>query len=150
MTDNSQSHVEGIDHIQLAMPPGQEDTARTFYSGLLNIPEVPKPPELAKRGGVWFENGFVKVHLGIDSDFHPARRAHPGLLVRNLRTLVRKLRESGVNVSEGEVLPGYDHVYTADPFGNRLELMERIRNRNPTSRVTDGFHRIDGNPGPGR
>ena len=126
MTDKNKTYIEGIDHIQLAMPAGKEDTAREFYSGLLNIPEVPKPPELAKRGGVWFESGLVKVHLGIDPDFHPARKAHPGLLVRDLKTLVRKFRESGIAVYEAEALPGYNHVYTADPFGNRLELMERV------------------------
>jgi catechol 2,3-dioxygenase-like lactoylglutathione lyase family enzyme len=116
--------IEGIEHIQLAMPAGQEGAARKFYSGLLGIPEVPKPPELAKRGGAWFESGPVKVHLGIDPDFRPARKAHPGLLVRDLSLLVRKLREAGVQVVEAEALPGWTHVYIADPFGNRIELME--------------------------
>jgi catechol 2,3-dioxygenase-like lactoylglutathione lyase family enzyme len=118
-------HIEGIDHIQLAMPAGQEDAARSFYSGLLGIPEAPKPPDLATRGGVWFESNRVKVHLGIDPDFKPARKAHPGLLVHDLGVLVRKLSENGVTVVEAEPLPGYDHVYVADPFGNRIELMER-------------------------
>ena len=116
--------IEGIEHIQLAMPAGQEDAARAFYSGLLEIPEVPKPADLAKRGGVWFESGPVKVHLGVDPDFRPARKAHPGLLVRNLRELVLKLRVAGIEVVEAEPLPGWDHVYIADPFGNRIELME--------------------------
>jgi catechol 2,3-dioxygenase-like lactoylglutathione lyase family enzyme len=117
--------IEGIDHIQLAMPSGEEAAARAFYSGLLELPEVPKPPDLAKRGGVWFQSGRVKVHLGIDPEFRPARKAHPGFLVEDLRTLVHKLRDAGVEVSEAEPLPGYDHVYVADPFGNRIELMER-------------------------
>jgi catechol 2,3-dioxygenase-like lactoylglutathione lyase family enzyme len=116
--------IEGIEHIQLAMPAGQEDTARSFYSGLLEIPEVPKPADLAKRGGVWFESGRLKVHLGVDPDFRPARKAHPGLLVRNLRELVRRLRVAGIEIVEAEPLPGWDHVYIADPFGNRIELME--------------------------
>ena len=116
--------IEGIEHIQLAMPAGQEDTARAFYSGLLEIPEVPKPADLAKRGGVWFESGRVKVHLGVDPDFRPARKAHPGLLVRNLTELVRNLRVAGIEVVEAEPLTGWDHVYVADPFGNRIELME--------------------------
>jgi catechol 2,3-dioxygenase-like lactoylglutathione lyase family enzyme len=124
-----EAHIEGIDHIQLAMPAGQEDAARRFYSGLLNIPEVPKPPGLAKRGGVWFESGPLKVHLGVDLDFRAARKAHPGLLVRDLKALVRKFREAGIEVVEAEPLPGYDHVYTADPFGNRLEFMERVSER---------------------
>ena len=116
--------IEGVDHIQLAMPAGQEEAARSFYSGILEIPEVPKPPDLAKRGGVWFESDRVKVHLGIDPEFKPARKAHPGLLVRDLSTLVRKLREAGIEVGEAEELPGFHHVYVADPFGNRIELME--------------------------
>src|SRR5262245_12789545 len=117
--------IEAIEHIQLAMPAGQEDTARRFYAGLLEIAEVPKPPELAKRGGVWFESGSVKVHLGVEADFRPARKAHPGLLVRNLTALAGKLRSAGVEVVEAEALPGFDHVYISDPFGNRIELMER-------------------------
>jgi len=118
-------YIEGIEHIQLAMPAGQEDAARHFYSGLLGIPEVPKPPDLAKRGGVWFESDRVKVHLGIDPDFRAARKAHPGLLVRDLNELILKLRAAVVEVVEAEPLTGYSHVYIADPFGNRIELMER-------------------------
>ena len=117
-------HIEGIEHIQLAMPAGQEDVARRFYSGLLGIPEVAKPLELQKRGGAWFENGRLKVHLGVDPDFRPARKAHPGLLVRDLRTLVRKLRAAGIQVTEDGSLSGFDRVYIADPFGNRIELLE--------------------------
>jgi catechol 2,3-dioxygenase-like lactoylglutathione lyase family enzyme len=117
--------IEGIEHIQLAMPAGQEETARKFYSGLLGIPETPKPPELAKRGGVWFEGGGVKIHLGVDPYFRPARKAHPGLLVRDLSTLVRRLRDAGIEVEEAEPLPNWAHVYIADPFGNRIEFMER-------------------------
>ncbi len=115
--------IEGIEHVQLAMPVGGEDMARDFYSGLLGIPEVQKPRELAERGDVWFESNEVKVHLGVDPEFRPARKAHPGFLVRNLRKLVDSLREAGVQVSE-EPLPGYYRVYAFDRFGNRLELME--------------------------
>ncbi len=115
--------IEGIEHVQLAMPVGGEDMARDFYSGLLGIPEVQKPRELAERGDVWFESNEVKVHLGVDPEFRRARKAHPGFLVRNLRKLVDSLREAGVQVSE-EPLPGYYRVYAFDRFGNRLELME--------------------------
>jgi len=120
-------YIDGIEHIQLAMPAGQEDVARHFYSGLLGIREVPKPPDLVKRGGVWFESDRVKIHLGIDPDFRPARKAHPGLLVRNLNELISKLRGAGVEVVEAEPSTGYSHVYIADPFGNRIELMEPSR-----------------------
>ena len=105
------------------MPPGQEDRARRFYGELLGIPEVPKPPELAKRGGAWFERGALKLHLGVEFEFRPARKAHPALLVEDLGSLVRALRASGHEVVE-EPLAGFYRVYVSDPFGNRLELME--------------------------
>ena len=73
-----------LDHVQLAMPAGGEGLARAFYGGALGIPEVPKPPELAKRGGCWFERGELKIHLGVEREFHPARKAHPGLQVEDL------------------------------------------------------------------
>jgi len=119
--------LETIDHVQVAIPPGGEAKARAFYEALLGLPEQPKPPELAKRGGAWFESGAVKVHLGVEPEFRPARKAHPALLVRNLRGLVLRLREAGVVVVDDEPLPGYDRVFTADPFGNRLELLEPLR-----------------------
>jgi catechol 2,3-dioxygenase-like lactoylglutathione lyase family enzyme len=116
--------VRGIDHVQLAMPAGAEDDARAFYEGVLGIPEKPKPPHLAARGGCWFAAEGVEVHLGVEEGFHPARKAHPALLVDDLPALVARLRQAGVDVVEDEPLPGYDRVYVADPFGNRLELLE--------------------------
>ena len=117
--------IVGIDHVQLAMPIGGEDDARRFYAGLLEIPERPKPGDLAKRGGVWFENGAVKIHLGVEADFRPAQKAHPALLVRGLDALVVRLRRAGVTVTDDQ-LSGYLRVYVSDPFGNRLELMEPL------------------------
>jgi catechol 2,3-dioxygenase-like lactoylglutathione lyase family enzyme len=118
--------VERIDHVQLAMPAGGEDDARRFYSALLGIPEVPKPPRLAARGGCWFESGDLKVHLGVEVDFRPARKAHPALLVRDLAALVARLRDAGVDLVDDEPLEGYDRIYASDPFGNRLELLEPL------------------------
>lgn len=92
--------IVGIEHVQLAMPSGREDEAREFYTGLLGIPEKPKPAELARRGGAWFETGAIKIHLGVETDFRPARKAHPALLVRGLESLVQRLREAGVEVVE--------------------------------------------------
>jgi catechol 2,3-dioxygenase-like lactoylglutathione lyase family enzyme len=125
--------VTSIDHVQLAMPPGKEAEARTFYEGLLGIPEVPKPPKLAKRGGCWFEQGPLKVHLGVESDFRPARKAHPAFLTGDLVTLTAALQTAGFTVRTDEPLDGYDRVYVDDPFGNRIELMER-KPCNPTGR----------------
>lgn len=116
--------IRGIDHVQLAMPGGGEGAARHFYEGLLGIPEVPKPPALAARGGCWFERGAVKVHLGVDRDFRPARKAHPALVVEDLARLIAALREAGVRVVDDDPLDGYLRVYVDDPFGNRVELLE--------------------------
>jgi catechol 2,3-dioxygenase-like lactoylglutathione lyase family enzyme len=118
--------VEAIDHVQLAMPAGREDEARAFYRDLLGIPEQTKPPHLAARGGCWFESATVKVHLGVEADFRPAKKAHPALLVRDLGDLVRTLTAAGIEIVDDEPLEGYDRVYAYDPFGNRLELLEPI------------------------
>jgi len=109
--------------VQLAMPPGEEQKARSFYAGLLGVPEVAKPPELARRGGAWFESTTVKIHLGVERDFRAARKAHPGLLVEGLSELAARLREAGYEVVE-EPLVGRRRSYVNDPFGNRLELIE--------------------------
>ena len=116
----------GLDHVQLAMPAGREADARAFYGALLGLPETPKPPELARRGGAWFENEHVKLHLGVDKDFRPARKAHPGILVRDLKPLCERLRAAGHPVTDDDGLPGFFRVYVDDPFGNRLELMEPL------------------------
>jgi len=116
--------IQRLDHVQLAMPPGGEPRARDFYQGILGIPEVPKPPHLAQRGGCWFEAGPLKIHLGVESDFRPARKAHPALIVSDLRALADQLRGAGYALREDEPLEGYDRLYVEDPFGNRLELMQ--------------------------
>ena len=116
--------IEALDHVQLAMPFGGEDEARDFYAGLLGILEVPKPPHLAKRGGCWFESGVIKVHLGVEADFRPARKAHPAFRVADLVVLAKRLAEAGFSVTEDEPLAGFDRCYVDDPFGNRIELME--------------------------
>ena len=112
-----------IDHVQLAMPAGEEETARRFYSGLLGMTEIPKPPELAKRGGCWFESGGVQVHLGVEADFRPAKKAHPGFRCGDYDALVSRLRAAGVEVTEAPDIPGVRRCHVHDPFGNRIELV---------------------------
>ena len=107
------------------MPPGREADARAFYTGLLEIPEMPKPTNLAKRGGCWFQRGALKIHLGAEKDFSPARKAHPALVVEDLPALTDVLKRAGCRLVVDEPLEGYDRVYVDDPFGNRIELMER-------------------------
>ncbi len=116
--------VYAIDHVQLAMPAGQEDQARAFYAGVLGLAEKPKPPHLATRGGVWFETGTIKIHLGIEPEFRAATKAHPGLLVEGLSELIARCSQAGYSVVADEPLEGYHRVYVTDPFGNRIELME--------------------------
>jgi catechol 2,3-dioxygenase-like lactoylglutathione lyase family enzyme len=116
--------VRGIDHVQLAMPIGGEARATDFYEGLLGIPRVPKPANLAARGGCWFESGATRIHLGVEADFRPARKAHPALLVDGLDELVTTLERAGALLRGDEPLEGYRRVYVDDPFGNRIELLE--------------------------
>lgn len=118
--------VQSIDHVQLAMPEGGEAAARQFYQTTLGIPELPKPPHLAKRGGCWFERGILKVHLGVEKEFRPARKAHPALLVSDLAALLTRIRAAGYALKEDEPLEGYLRVYVDDPFGNRIELMQPL------------------------
>ncbi len=113
-----------LDHVQLAIPAGGEDQAIAFYEGLFGIKQVSKPPHLAKRGGCWFEDGDLKVHLGVDATFHPATKAHPAFIVDDVRQLAARIAAVGHRVSDDEPLDGYDCVYAYDPFGNRLELMQ--------------------------
>jgi catechol 2,3-dioxygenase-like lactoylglutathione lyase family enzyme len=119
--------VTALDHVQLAMPPGREDEACAFYEGVLGIPRVSKPSNLAARGGCWFVRDTLKVHLGVELDFRPARKAHPAFLVEDLPSLIRRMTDAGLVVVADEPLDGYDRVYVNDPFGNRIELLELIR-----------------------
>jgi catechol 2,3-dioxygenase-like lactoylglutathione lyase family enzyme len=124
------SLLSALDHVQLAMPAGGEEAARGFYGALLGLTEVPKPPLLAARGGVWFESGPVRLHLGVEAEFRPARKAHPAFRVRDLEALRRRLEAAGCAIQDDDALPGERRFYAADPFGNRLEFMaERRRER---------------------
>jgi len=118
--------ITGLDHLQLAMPAGGEDRARAFYSTIPGLIEVPKPPNPAKRGGTWFEAGTMRLHLGVEVDFRPARKAHPAFLVRHLAGLIRQFERAGVSMITDEPLEGYDRIYIHDPFGNRIEPMEPL------------------------
>ena len=113
-----------LDHVQLAMPAGGEAEARAFYCGVLGLAEVAKPPHLAARGGCWFESEGVRIHLGVEREFRPATKAHPALRVSGLAELLERCRKGGYAVVDDEPLAGYRRAYLADPFGNRIEVME--------------------------
>lgn len=116
--------VLSIDHVQLAIPKGTEDRARSFYRDVLGMKEVPKPEELAKRGGAWFASGEAQVHLGVEEDFRPAKKAHPALVVEGLDEMLAKCEQAGVTYSMDAEIDGRRRVHVFDPFGNRLELIE--------------------------
>ncbi|MGA9508606.1 MAG: VOC family protein [Candidatus Sulfotelmatobacter sp.] len=112
-----------IDHVQLAIPAGEEKKARGFYADLLGMKELPKPRDLAKRGGCWFESGNVQLHLGVESDFRPAKKAHAALRCSDYAALLRRLQHAGVEVKEANDIPGVKRCHVHDPFGNRLEFV---------------------------
>jgi catechol 2,3-dioxygenase-like lactoylglutathione lyase family enzyme len=115
--------VQRLHHVQLAMPEGGEPRAREFYQDLLGIPEVAKPAQLARRGGCWFEDGEVRVHLGVEADFRPVRKAHPALIVTDLAALTTRLSGAGYRCQAQPDFKGSPRVFVDDPFGNRVELM---------------------------
>ena len=124
VTDNFA--FERLHHVQLAIPPGGEAGCREFWGQTLGMDEVDKPAVLAARGGCWFRRDRLEVHLGVEADFVPARKAHPGILVSDLLGLAGRLEAAGVEVSWDGNFPGHDRFYAADPFGNRLEFLEPV------------------------
>ena len=119
--------ILSIDHVQIAMPAGGEEKARAFYIKLLGFTEISKPPELAKRGGAWFESGTTQLHLGVEPDFRPARKAHPAFVVDHLDPLLKRLRAAGCEIDSSQPpIQGTKRAHVFDPFGNRIELMEKL------------------------
>jgi catechol 2,3-dioxygenase-like lactoylglutathione lyase family enzyme len=115
--------LRSIDHVQVAGPPGCEPAARAFYGDLLGLREIPKPQELAARGGVWFTLGPQELHIGVEQDFRPARKAHPAFSCEDADALAASLQAAGAPVNWNGSVPGVRRFYTADPFGNRLEIV---------------------------
>ncbi|MDJ0979731.1 MAG: VOC family protein [Erythrobacter sp.] len=117
--------VLGLDHVQIAIPQGGEDRARAFYGEGLGMTEVPKPPNLSPTG-CWFESAAVNLHVGIDPDFTPARKAHPALLVDDFAALRERLESAGYATRDDKPIEGYARFFAEDPFGNQIELMQRL------------------------
>lgn len=116
--------IQGLDHIQLAIPVGGEESARRFYGDVLGLVEIPKPAPLAARGGCWFNGPGLQLHLGVEEPFVPARKAHPAFLVRDLAALREQLSLVGVALTLDESVPGVRRFYANDSFGNRLEFIQ--------------------------
>ena len=115
---------ERLHHVQLAIPAGGEDQCRRFWGAVLGMDEVDKPGVLAARGGCWFRSGGLEVHLGVDPDFVPAGKAHPGILVTDLDAVAQRLETADVAVRWDSDFPGHRRFYADDPFGNRLEFLQ--------------------------
>ena len=119
--------IFSIDHVQLAMPIGQEEKARAFFINILGFTEVPKPAELVKRGGAWFKSENVQLHIGTEIDFCPARKAHPAFLVDDVDALIAHAQNAGCETDLSQPpLDGYKRGYVFDPFGNRIELLQKL------------------------
>ena len=119
--------ILAIDHVQLAMPAGKEEKARDFFANILGFHEIPKPAELAKRGGAWFKSENVQLHLGVEADFHPASKAHPAFLVDDFDSIIARVQQAGYETDTTQPpLDGYKRAHVFDPFGNRIELMQKI------------------------
>ncbi|WP_263170102.1 glyoxalase [Streptomyces sp. SCSIO ZS0520] len=116
--------LDGLHHVLLPIPPGAEDICREFWGGILGMTELEKPPALAARGGCWFGGGGLEVHLGVEEDFRPNRKAHPGILVTSLPALAKRLEGHGVTVTWDDNLPGHTRFHAFDKLGNRLEFLE--------------------------
>jgi catechol 2,3-dioxygenase-like lactoylglutathione lyase family enzyme len=115
---------EGWHHVQLAMPPGGEDVADGFYVERLGLRRVPKPAHLEARGGRWYRGDGVELHLGVEDGFRASRKSHPAFRVAGLAALRSSLEAAGATVADDTQLEGHERCYVADPFGNRLELIE--------------------------
>lgn len=116
-------HIAGIDHVQVAIPPGADDAARAFYGGVLGLAEIPKPAPLNASGGAWFVTGTSQLHIGAQSDFVPARKAHPAFVTEDFEEYCALLRARGVEVREEVQVDGRRRAGIQDPFGNRIELI---------------------------
>jgi len=114
-----------IEHVQIAIPLGSQDRARAFYSGVLGFSEVQKPASMSERKSIWFVAGAVNLHLGIETDFHRAKRAHPAFVIEGLDEVLASCERAGITVKPDVSFEGFRRVHVFDPFGNRLELLEK-------------------------
>ena len=119
--------VTALDHVQLAMPEGQEASAERFYCDVLGFTRISKPADLEARGGCWFESNGVRVHLGVEPDFVAARKAHPAFVVSDLQRMRRRLEDAKFSVVEDTQLAGFERFYSSDPFGNRIEFLQPVK-----------------------
>ncbi|MEH6826670.1 VOC family protein [Parasphingorhabdus sp.] len=119
--------ITALHHVQLAMPEAGEDQARGFYAEILDIPERTKPAKLQGNGGCWFERENVRVHLGIESDFRSAKKAHPAFQTSDFHDLMKKLKNAGYLIQSADAIDHHARFFVNDPFGNRIEFINAER-----------------------
>ncbi len=149
MSDTEHAIV-GFNHMQVTAPRAEEARARAFYGEVLGLPEIPKPVVLQSRGGAWYQCGDLQLHLGLEDDFRPQRKGHPAFLVTNLAAMRARLEAAGAPIGQDVQIPGYERFETRDPFGNRLEFMRRLAEREADplaeqevkARVREAFGRV--------
>ncbi|GAB6436350.1 VOC family protein [Bacillus luti] len=117
-------YIQGIDHVQVAAPVGCETEAREFYGNTIGMEEIPKPEELKKRGGCWFKCGNQEIHIGVEQNFIPAKKAHPAFYVNEINEFKQLLIDRGIEVTDDHARPDVIRFYVSDPFGNRVEFMQ--------------------------
>lgn len=123
--DHASPFTFAVHHVQIAIPPGSEDACRAFYVDALGMREIAKPPVLAARGGLWVRADALEIHLGVEEDFRPARKAHPGIRVDDLDALAERLAKHGTEVAWDDAFPDHRRFYAFDNLGNRLEFLQR-------------------------
>jgi len=119
--------ILGLDHVQVAIPPDSDEVARAFYAGVLGLVEIPKPEPLRATGALWLRVGSAELHLGIQPDFHPARKAHPAIRVADVDTMAARCSAAGYAVDWDDRYPGVRRFYVHDPFGNRIEILQVLQ-----------------------
>ncbi len=112
-----------LHHMQLTLPPGREADARRFYAGVLGLAEIPKPPELAQRGGVWFQLGSIQLHFGVEESGISSHR-HIALQVDDAEVMLQALQGAGYALEDAIPVDGMRRFYCRDPFDNRTEFIE--------------------------
>jgi len=125
VTNESREEFIGYEHVQIAIPADGERRARAFYVDVLGFVEIVRPESLGGSGGGWFVAGGVNLHLGVGEPFHPTAKGHPAILTRDLSPLRARLDAAGVKIEPAAKLPGFDRFHVRDPFGNRIEFMQR-------------------------
>ncbi|GIP34680.1 VOC family protein [Paenibacillus sp. J2TS4] len=117
--------IKRLDHVQVCIPVGKEEVARSFYGGLLGLREIPKPESLIPNGGLWYEIGDIQLHIGVEQMDNEQSKRHPAFEVENLDKIREYLEQHGVITQDEKPIPVVHRFSFFDPFGNRIEFLEK-------------------------